>query len=253
LARECWIVVRNWGRFQHYKHRQPPWIKNYTELMSDDAYRSLPLGTRGVLHGLWMEYARGRRLLRGDSRSVSRALGQRVLTAQLEALNQAGFIDLVASKPGASDTRVGVEGLRPEEDLRPEEPTGERKQKPAQPPAETPSPNEVRDRAFRAYRSHGGNLTLEKERNVLARSVTSLLDEGVDANAIIAAAGDLGRERSFPGYLKQRVKELTENGGPCKHRGLDRTKMTAAELRSCNCKRCQDWVTALETQERGAA
>lgn len=104
-----WIVIPKWDRFQHYKDRQPPWIKNYTELMSDDAYRSLPLGTRGILHGIWMEYARGRRLLRGDSLSVSRALGQRVLTAQLDSLAQAGFIQLVASKPDASDTRVGEE------------------------------------------------------------------------------------------------------------------------------------------------
>lgn len=115
---EQWVLVLDWERFQHYRDRQPPWIKNYTELISDDDYRSLPLGTRGVLHGLWLEYARSRRVLRGDSLSVSRVLGQRVLTAQLEALEQAGFIRLLASKPDASDTRVRkeVEGLRPEEE-----------------------------------------------------------------------------------------------------------------------------------------
>jgi hypothetical protein len=40
--------IRNWHRFQHYKHRNPPWVKLYVELLSskdwvtlDDASRVL--------------------------------------------------------------------------------------------------------------------------------------------------------------------------------------------------------------------
>lgn len=93
-----WIVVPNWERFQHYKDRNPTWIKDYTELTDKDEYLALPLATRGVLHGIWLEYAKSHRRLSGDTARLSRRLGQRVLKAQVEALVHAGFIELRASK-----------------------------------------------------------------------------------------------------------------------------------------------------------
>lgn len=95
-----WISVRNWRKFQHYDpaKRSPPWIKNYTELMSDDAYLGLSMVQRGVLHGIWMEYARARCQLPDSTAVISRRLGERVTRATLYALNRAGYIDIVASK-----------------------------------------------------------------------------------------------------------------------------------------------------------
>lgn len=83
--------------FQHYRDRDPIWIKNYTRLLSDDAYRSLTAPQRAVLHGIWLEYARSGRKLSENTASLSRKLGVRVTKTTLEALNHAGFITLSAS------------------------------------------------------------------------------------------------------------------------------------------------------------
>lgn len=97
MSADGYIVVRNWERFQHYRDRTPPWVKTYTELLDDDAYRRLPGATRAVLHGVWMAYAKSRRTLPASTLELTRRLGLRVSGRQLEALVQAGFIDIVAS------------------------------------------------------------------------------------------------------------------------------------------------------------
>lgn len=95
-----WISVVGWRKFQHYdpEKRQPPWIKVYTELMSDDAFLALSGNDRSVLVCLWLEYASSRCRLRADTRSLTRRLNLRVTSATLQRLNQAGFITFVASK-----------------------------------------------------------------------------------------------------------------------------------------------------------
>jgi len=110
----AYISVRNWRRFQHYdpSKRNILWIKNYTEILNDDAYRDLSAGCRAVLHGIWLEYASSRCRLRMDSVSITRRLGMKVSRRQLEALNHAGFIDFVASASladGYQDACLDVE------------------------------------------------------------------------------------------------------------------------------------------------
>jgi hypothetical protein len=110
MSKERYISVRDWRRFQHYDpaRRTPPWIKQYTELLHDDAYMSLPVGTALVLHRLWLEYASSRCRLAVDTASISRRLGVRVTSAQLKALNRAGFIDFVASTTLADGYHVAT-------------------------------------------------------------------------------------------------------------------------------------------------
>lgn len=92
------IHVRNWDRFQHTdttkRGRSPIWIKLYTELLSDEQFLTLTEHRRLLLISLWMEYARTRARLPLDTRSLTRRLQLRVTTADLEALHQAGFIDI---------------------------------------------------------------------------------------------------------------------------------------------------------------
>jgi hypothetical protein len=95
---ERWIVIPNWARFQHYQTRKgeqvqrPDWLKTYVRLLHDDAYLKLTLHQRGVLHGLWLEYAAAGRQLPDSTATVSRRLGERVTRGTLDALNHAGFI-----------------------------------------------------------------------------------------------------------------------------------------------------------------
>ena len=109
-----WISVRNWRKFQHYDpaKRKPSWIKNNLDLLSKDEYLELTAHQRAVLHGLWLEYAASGCQLRLSTSSISSRLGLRVTTRQLEALNDAGFIDIVASKSladGYQDASLEVE------------------------------------------------------------------------------------------------------------------------------------------------
>jgi hypothetical protein len=117
-----WISVRGWRRFQHYDpaKRQPPWIKAYTELMSDDAYLGLSLRLRGILHGIWLAYAESRCALGANPVRLGLILGDSsVRTRDLARLNHAGFIEFVASKALAegyrSRARVETETEKEEE------------------------------------------------------------------------------------------------------------------------------------------
>jgi len=99
---DMWIVIPNWDGpegFQHYKKRDPSWIKTYVKLLHKDEYLDLTLHQRGLLHGLWITYARNDRQVRDSTATLTRQLGQRVMRRDLEALNHAGFIEFSASKP----------------------------------------------------------------------------------------------------------------------------------------------------------
>jgi hypothetical protein len=92
-----WIIVPNWDRFQHYKDREPIWIKVYSELNSRDDWRRLPYSERGLLVSIWIEFGRSRGQL--SVSTVSEQCGQRVRSRSLQALSHAGWIQLSASKP----------------------------------------------------------------------------------------------------------------------------------------------------------
>lgn len=97
--RPRWILIPNWGKFQHYRDRRPVWIKSYLDQHDRDEYLELPAGTRALLHDLRLMYARRRGQIRLDTRWLSGELHVRVTTQQLEALHHAGFISFSASKP----------------------------------------------------------------------------------------------------------------------------------------------------------
>lgn len=107
-----WIRIPNWDDFQHYKDRDPKWIKTYCRLVSDDAYRNLTFHQRGVLHSLWMEYARANRQLRDNTATLTRQLGHRVMRRDLEALNHAGFIELSASTEKIREDKRSTSAVR---------------------------------------------------------------------------------------------------------------------------------------------
>jgi hypothetical protein len=75
VSPELWIEIANWDRFQHYKDRNPPWIKNYTELLHNPNYLGLSARHRGILHGLWLLYAASHRKLPASTSLINQALG----------------------------------------------------------------------------------------------------------------------------------------------------------------------------------
>ena len=91
-----YIVIPNWDRFQHYKDRQPAWIKLHLKLLGNDAWLELSTPDRCLLFTIWMlvgRYGNGR--LKADERWLK---GQaKAHKSSLARLNQAGFINFSAS------------------------------------------------------------------------------------------------------------------------------------------------------------
>jgi len=90
-----WIVIPNWDRFQHYKDRDPTWIKVYTRLGSDPYWDELTLGQKGLLLEIWIMYARSGRKV--TLKAVAKQAGRSYKASAVKALADAGFIELAAS------------------------------------------------------------------------------------------------------------------------------------------------------------
>ena len=45
---------KNWGDFQHYKNRRPPWIKLHRGLLDDRKFARLPLASKALAPLLWL-------------------------------------------------------------------------------------------------------------------------------------------------------------------------------------------------------
>jgi hypothetical protein len=98
-----YIYVKDWDRFQHYKDRRPPWIKNYVDLLHDEDYHDLGAPERALLHGLWMLAA-----VRGNGRVSASPVYLRsqlmLRKLPLSALVDAGWISIKPAK-AAEETR----------------------------------------------------------------------------------------------------------------------------------------------------
>jgi hypothetical protein len=97
MSDERWIVVPNWEKFQHYNDRTPVWIKVYAELNSSDEWTRLTLAERGLLVTVWLEFGRSRGQC--SVGHVQRLCGSSARVRHFEALSDAGFIEISASKP----------------------------------------------------------------------------------------------------------------------------------------------------------
>lgn len=97
MAEDWWIVVPNWRRHQHYKDRTPAWIKVYLELNYDDEWLSLTDAARGLLVRIWILTAASNGRVRMNL--VRKQGWSRHHLGLLASLSDAGFIQIVASKP----------------------------------------------------------------------------------------------------------------------------------------------------------
>jgi hypothetical protein len=104
---DMWIIVPNWDRFQHYKDRNPAWIRTYVDLLDRPEYIDLTPTEQALLHRIWMMYARTNGQLR--CATVAAAPRHRRATVarprHFESLNHAGFIALSASRPAPQRQR----------------------------------------------------------------------------------------------------------------------------------------------------
>jgi hypothetical protein len=97
VSDDPWIIVPNWDKFQHYKDREPTWIKLYLELNSRDDWLDLTDAERGLLALLWVEFARSKGQLKFHKLPAQTRQKHRRRT--LQRLNEAGWVRLSDTKP----------------------------------------------------------------------------------------------------------------------------------------------------------
>ena len=89
------IEVRNWERFQHYKKRNPPWIKLYTELLDDYELMELDPRLRWVAIAMLLLAGRTDNKIPAKLPALRNRLWMADLTpADVEKLASVGFIVL---------------------------------------------------------------------------------------------------------------------------------------------------------------
>lgn len=99
--------VRNFERFQHYKDRNPPWIRLYGALWRDRAFFRLPDGAKAHLIGLFSLAARLDNQIPNDPDWLAHELcaSQPI---DLEALAQAGFLLPAPESDGACEASAAL-------------------------------------------------------------------------------------------------------------------------------------------------
>jgi len=105
--------VNSWEKFQHYKDRNPPWIKLHNHLLDDYNFECLPDATKCHLLCIWMLASRTNNKMVFDNSWVKRKIGANS-TVDLELLLSAGFIELQSQEQDASNALVSEEKRREE-------------------------------------------------------------------------------------------------------------------------------------------
>ena len=86
-----YFSIKNFGRFQHYKKRNPPWIKLYLLLTDDYEFSRLQDASKLQLMLIWLLAAKHENRLPWDAAWVRERIGTRA-DVDLEVLKIAGFL-----------------------------------------------------------------------------------------------------------------------------------------------------------------
>jgi hypothetical protein len=87
------LSVKNWDEFQHYKDRNPPWIKLHNSLLEDYEFECLQDASKGHLLCIWMLASRTNNKIPYDAAWIGRKIGASD-TIDLDALIGSGFLVL---------------------------------------------------------------------------------------------------------------------------------------------------------------
>ena len=111
--------VKNWDEFQHYKDRNPPWIKLHNHLLDDYEFEMLGDAAKGHLLCIWMLASRTKNEMPFDDRWITKKIGASN-KVNLEALVTAGFlvVEHVASTSLHNETQLATVSVPSEEKSR---------------------------------------------------------------------------------------------------------------------------------------
>lgn len=96
--------VRNWQKFQHYKERNPVWVKAYVELLDNPEFLALPDAAKGQLFALWLLAAKRSNRIPGDATALRVLLGAtgKLYLAELQSGGWIEELDASSASTAAS-------------------------------------------------------------------------------------------------------------------------------------------------------
>jgi len=87
-----YFTVNNWDRFQHYKKRNPPWIRLYTALLDDYKFQKLTQKNQRILILLWLVAAKTQNEIPFDMPYLERLIPG-ITKKSITELSNSGFIN----------------------------------------------------------------------------------------------------------------------------------------------------------------
>lgn len=107
MTPDRYFRVVGWDDFQHYKHRDPPWVKLHRKLLDNFAWSRLPDVNKGHLVGIWLLAGRHDNRIPFEPEWVAVRIGA-TTTVDLQVLIDHRFIEvcgaLARRKRSASKT-----------------------------------------------------------------------------------------------------------------------------------------------------
>lgn len=104
------LSVKNWAEFQHYKDRNPPWIKLHNTLLEDYDFECLQDASKGHLLSIWMLASRTGNQIPNDAAWIGRKIGAST-PVDIDELLASGFLvlnqPLQEAEQGASKAIAG--------------------------------------------------------------------------------------------------------------------------------------------------
>ena len=86
-----YLEVVGWSEFQHYKDRNPPWIKLHNQLLENYEFTCLPDASKSHLLGIWMLASRTENKVPANPEWIASKLGA-TEKVDLECLIKASFL-----------------------------------------------------------------------------------------------------------------------------------------------------------------
>ena len=88
-------LCKNWEQFQHYKRRNPPWIKLHRALLDDYNFSSLPENSRLHLILLWLYASQNNGKIPNNIKYLERKID--CLNLDIDILVSSGFLIPISS------------------------------------------------------------------------------------------------------------------------------------------------------------
>ena len=96
-----YLVLRNWGEFQHYKDRNPPWIKFHNSILDDYIFCKMPDAHKWHIVASFLLASRTENRIPADSAWISAKIGA-TSKVSIDDLLASGMFELIQDDSGAS-------------------------------------------------------------------------------------------------------------------------------------------------------